>query len=187
MCPILRTVLSNILLLVRNINGYYVRHFLWVLSLGILVVVIAVLKWIGSNDSDAIETTLRCRDCAETSVALVIDGDTLETGQGRVRLFGVGAPESGERCAAEATARLNDLAGDSVRLQNGPRLFDRVGRMLAYVYTEDGFSIDEVLVREGLAQAWTSDGQHRSLLVALESDARRDNTGCLSDDSNATG
>jgi endonuclease YncB( thermonuclease family) len=59
--------------------------------------------------------------------------------------------------------------------------------MLAYVYTEDGFSIDEVLVREGLAQAWTSDGQHRSLLVALESDARRDNTGRLSDDSNATG
>ena len=151
MCPILRTVLSNILLLVRNINGYYVRHFLWVLSLGILVVVIAVLKWIGSNDSDAVETTLRCRDCAETSVTLVIDGDTLETGQGRVRLFGVGAPESGERCAAEATARLNDLAGDSVRLQNGPRLFDRVGRMLAYVYMEDGFSIDEVLVREGLA------------------------------------
>tara|TARA_B100001765_G_scaffold186085_1_gene130917 strand:- start:203 stop:676 length:474 start_codon:yes stop_codon:yes gene_type:complete len=157
------------------------------LSLGILVVVIAVLKWIGSNDSDAIETTLRCRDCAETSVTLVIDGDTLETGQGRVRLFGVGAPESGERCAAEATARLNDLAGDSVRLQNGPRLFDRFGRILAYVYTEDGFSIDEVLVREGLAEAWTSDGQYRSLLVASESDARRDNTGCLSDDSNATG
>jgi hypothetical protein len=71
-------------------NGYYVRYFLWVLSLGILVVVIAVLKWIGSDDSDAIETTLRCRDCAETSVTLVIDGDTLETGQGRVRLFGVG-------------------------------------------------------------------------------------------------
>ena len=44
--------------------------------------------------------------------------------------------------------------------------------MLAYVYTDDGLGIDEILIREGLATAWTRDGQHRDYLVGLEREAR---------------
>jgi endonuclease YncB( thermonuclease family) len=66
-----------------------------------------------------------------------------------------------ERCASEATHRLHQLAGDSVRLEDGPRLTDQFGRTLAYSYsTEGGVSIDETLIRKGLATAWTRDGQH---------------------------
>ncbi len=36
------------------------------------------------------------------------------------------------------------------------------------MYAEDGISIDEALIREGLATAWTRDGQHRAYLVDLE-------------------
>jgi len=50
----------------------------------------------------------------------------------------------------------------------GPRSRDRYGRLLYYVYTQDGESIDEMLVSEGLAKAWAWDGQHRGLLVGLE-------------------
>ncbi len=48
-----------------------------------------------------------------------------------------------------------------------------------YVYNENGESIDEMLVREGFAEAWTRDGQHRDVLVAAEKGARRDGFGCL--------
>ena len=51
--------------------------------------------------------------------------------------------------------------------------------MLAYVYTQDGISIDEVLIREGLATAWTREGQHRDYLVGLERDAKIQAVGCL--------
>lgn len=112
-------------------------------------------------------------------VVNVIDGDTLDTSRGRVRLVGVDTPERGQRCAVEATDRLRALAGDTVRLEDGPRLIGPFGRRLAYVYTEDGASIDEALIRDGLATAWTRDGQHRGYLVGLEREAQMRGTGCL--------
>jgi endonuclease YncB( thermonuclease family) len=91
----------------------------------------------------------------------------------------VDTPERGDRCFTEATARFRELAGDSVRVEFGPRQGDRFGRILYYVYNLEGESIDEMLVREGLAQAWTRDGQHRYMLVVAEERTRRDGEGCL--------
>ncbi len=45
------------------------------------------------------------------------------------------------------------LAGGEVRVELGPRSRDRYGRLLYYVYTQDGESIDEKLLREGLGEA----------------------------------
>jgi len=64
-------------------------------------------------------------------------------------------------------------------LEDGSRLTDQFGRRLGYVYTKDGSSIDEILVREGLAIAWTEDGQHRDYLVGLERSTRDAESGCL--------
>jgi len=125
------------------------------------------------------ETTLVCGGCVETSVSRAIDGDTLETSRGLVRLFGVDTPERGQQCASEAKARLGNLAGDSIRLEFGPRETDQYQRILSYAYTMDGLSIDEILIREGLARAWTKDGQHRDYLVGLESEAKDKSAGCL--------
>ncbi len=140
---------------------------------------IVILASIIACTSTVTETLLRCEDCPDARVTRVIDGDTLDIPAGRVRLYGVDTPEAGERCAAEAASRMNELAGNSVRLEDGPRLTDQFGRRLAYVYTEDGYSIDEILVREGLGTAWTEDGQHRDFLVGLELGARMMDDGCL--------
>ena len=113
------------------------------------------------------------------AVARLLAGRSALTGRGLVRLFGVDTPESGERCYSKAKNRLQKLAGNSIRLEFGPRVNDQYGRLLAYAYTKDGLSIDEILVREGLALAWTSDGQHRDYLVGLEREARQEKTGCL--------
>ena len=113
------------------------------------------------------------------SVDRVIDGDTFQSANARIRLFGVDTPERSERCFTDATERFRELAGETVRVESGPRQEDRYGRILYYVYTNEGESIDEILVREGFAKAWTRDGQHLDVLVAAEGVARRDGRGCL--------
>ena len=121
----------------------------------------------------------RCADCELAEVRRVVDGDTLVTSAGRVRLYGVDAPEVGDSCGDDATERLRRLAGEEVRLEDAPRLEDTFGRRLAYVYREDGRSIDAALVWSGYAVAWRADGQHREELAELERDARAAGRGCL--------
>ena len=119
----------------------------------------------------------------EAQVVRVIDGDTLDVliagTKHRVRLFGVDTPERGERCYEEATERTRELSGEMVQIEYGPRSEDRYGRLLFYLYTRTGESIDATLIREGLATAWTRDGQYRDLLVNLEQEARSQASGCL--------
>ena len=52
-------------------------------------------------------------------------------------------------------------------------------KVVLELYTSAGFSIDAVLIHEGLARAWRRDGQHRDYLVALERAAREQGAGCL--------
>ena len=163
-------------LIARIYRTVLVVTFLAVGSLGVYVIV--------DGGPDTCQTDLCCVDCESAAVARVIDGDTLVVGRRfrrdqRVRLYGVDAPERGERCAAEATSRLRELAGDRVRLQSGPRAEDVYERRLYYLFTDSGDSIDELLVREGLGRAWTRDGQHRESLVKLERQTRNAGIGCL--------
>ena len=65
--------------------------------------------------------------------------------------FGVDTPERGERCYSQAASALRQLAGRTVRVEHGPRSVDPGGRLLFYVFTEGGNSIDEILVEQGLA------------------------------------
>jgi endonuclease YncB( thermonuclease family) len=129
---------------------------------------------------------LRCADVSSMELAPVlriVDGDTLHVEfDGRdesVRLYGIDAPEAGTRCADDATERLGELAGGAVRMRRDARDRDRYKRLLRYVYTPAGESIDATLVREGLARAWRGDGQLEQELSFLEADARGAGRGCL--------
>ena len=124
-------------------------------------------------------TDLCCETCEFLPVTRIIDGDTFVSRGDRVRPFGYDAPEIGQPCADQATERFEQLAGSRVRIERGPRDRGRFGRMLAYVYTESGTSIDETMVREGLAWAWRSDGQHLESLNAAEARAKDREVGCL--------
>jgi micrococcal nuclease len=113
----------------------------------------------------------------------VIDGDTIDVRidgrEERVRYYGIDTPERGDRCYREATDRNEVLAGARVLLLPDARERDRSGRLLRYVFAEDGASIDARLIAEGLALAWRDDGAHRDELVALEERARAAEVGCL--------
>lgn len=165
------------------------RWFAYGAAFGAALIGALFLQWeydyVGKVDyalgvfSDGCDTSICCETCDTLPVSRIIDGDTFVSGFRRVRLFGVDTPEIGERCAGAATQRLRDLAGDVVRVERGPRPIDPFGRQLYYVYTKDGESIDERLIREGLGYAWTRDGQHRDNLMNLERKARSRHTGCL--------
>ena len=158
------------------------RRSRWLLTALAVVALVGVLQarfvLLGRLGDQECRTVLCCKECPALRVSRVIDGDTFDSSAGRVRLFGVDTPERNERCYAEASRRLSRLAGKEVRVEAGPRSGDG-DRLLFYVYTRNGESIEERLVQEGLAQAWTRDGQHRDFLVGLEQSTRLSGTGCL--------
>ena len=155
-----------------------VRKSVWLCSLA-LFLVFPLVACSSTPSISEYATDLKCPDCSALTVSSVIDGDTFESPAGTVRLFGVDTPERGDRCFRQATGALRQLAGDTVRVESGPRARDPGGRLLYYIYTIQGNSIDEILIREGLARAWTRDGQYRDALVRLERSARTSGTGCL--------
>jgi endonuclease YncB( thermonuclease family) len=124
-------------------------------------------------------TSFSCPECQLVEVNRVVDGDTIDTSIGRVRLFGVDTPERADDCFTEATDFTRLLVGTQVRLEDGPRIKDNYGRRLAYVYDSSGNSIDVQLIAGGFAEAWVRDGQHRDVLVGLEESANTNNAGCL--------
>ena len=152
------------------------------MSLLILVTSLFMACNTSTSTSTAFEVS-RYDSLEEAQVVDIVDGDTIDVlidgVKHRVRLFGVDTPERGEPCFKEATERTRQLSGDIVRIEAGPRTEDRYGRLLFYLYTEGGESIDTKLIQEGLATAWTKDGQHRNDLVDAETEARRNGSGCL--------
>ncbi len=92
------------------------------------------------------QTVISCPTCPVVTVTGGVDGDTIDTDIGRIRLYGVDTPERGERCFTEATEATRRLAGSQVRVEDGPRLTDRYDRRLAYVYDASCNSIDVRLV-----------------------------------------
>jgi micrococcal nuclease len=124
----------------------------------------------------------------------VADGDTLFVLAGRkqetVRLIGVDTPETGRPgtpvrfYGPEATDfTLRSLKGRRVRLEfeepgRPGEERDAYGRLLAYVFTDDGRNFNLELVRLGFGRAYTRYSfRHQRAFVEAEREARRAATG----------
>src|SRR3954447_18700654 len=96
-------------------------------------------------------------DGRTATVDRVTDGDTIRlVGLGRVRLIGVDTPEvyGKQECyGKEASAFVKRLLhpGSEVRYRVGPEPRDRYGRLLAYVWLEDGRFLNQLLAEDGHA------------------------------------
>lgn len=117
------------------------------------------------------------------TVVEVIDGDTIDVLLGgethRLRYYGIDTPERDEKCYEEASQRNRELVGTAVRLEADTSNEDEQGRLLRYVFTDEGLSVDAALVAEGLAKAWRKDGRYAYRLSTLEVHARQQGIGCL--------
>lgn len=87
----------------------------------------------------------------------VVDGDTVKTSAGTVRLIGIDTPERGECGHDEAAAELGRRVarGDAISLElpSGQNDRDRHGRLLRYVITTDGTDLGLVQLEAGHAVA----------------------------------
>lgn len=94
---------------------------------------------------------------AQVTFTSVVDGDTIETSAGTVRVIGIDAPESGACGYDEAAAHVSSLLveGDSavLDLPDGQNDQDQYGRLLRYVETTQGIDVGLSLLTAGLAVA----------------------------------
>ena len=136
----------------------------------------AGLRAAGTPDGGASSVRIAGDAPALSGRARAIDGDTLELGRARIRLHGIDAPESAQRCRAqarfwacgrEATRALARLIrGKQVACEERDR--DRYGRIVA-VCTAAGQDLNGWMVAGGWALAYR---QYSRAYVATERRAR---------------
>jgi len=113
----------------------------------------------------------------KTVVERVIDGDTIVTEIGNVRLLGMNTPERGEPGFQEAKEFLEDLIlNETVILEYLGERQDKYGRILAYVFFK-GENINIMLVEQGFGNYYFYSGKDiysDSLLEAWDSCIERE-------------
>jgi endonuclease YncB( thermonuclease family) len=117
-------------------------------------------------------------------VTRVVDGSTLDAQVRGMRTpvgyLGVSVPAVNQPCGQEAFQRNRELTAGGILLEADPLYsMDDHRRLLFYAFTPDGISIEETLIREGLAYATRSDAAHGPDLMAAEADAAANGQGCL--------
>ena len=133
-------------------------------------------------------------------VSRAIDGDTLRLSDGEdVRLIGIDTPESryNSKLARDSQRSRKDTdtilkmgreaSGFTRRLVEGRRVklvfdvqkHDKYGRLLAYVYLEDGTFVNGRIIEEGYAQVMTiaPNVKHAQTFLKLEREARQKGSG----------
>lgn len=87
-------------------------------------------------------------------VSFVVDGDTLIlTDDTRLRLWGVDAPEKGEKGADQATFFLDDLV-DQKQITYTILDNDKYGRIVARIFLKDGRDVNRLLIESGFTKEY---------------------------------
>ena len=122
-----------------------------------------------------------------TYVTKVIDGDTIEASVGgrsyRVRYIGIDTPEQGEPFCYEATEYNRKMVGGkAIRLEKDVSETDKYGRLLRYVYYQDGdkwYQVNGSLVYAGVAvvSTYPPDVKYQDKFLQWQRDARANGRG----------
>lgn len=103
-----------------------------------------------------LENTFSGRE--EVHVSRIIDGDTVETSIGNVRLLGINAPEKGEKHYEEAKEFLQEqIFNKTVQLEFAQDRKDKYNRILAYIFYNNE-NINEKIVENGFANYYFHNG-----------------------------
>ncbi len=123
----------------------------------------------------------------KAKVKRVIDGDTIELENGeKVRYIGINTPESVDprkkvECFGKEAMMYNKnlVEGKEVSLVRDVSDRDVYGRLLRFVYLNDGIFINEILVKEGYAfvSSYPPDTSKQDIFRKAEATARNEGRG----------
>ncbi|MFH0840526.1 MAG: thermonuclease family protein [bacterium] len=137
-----------------------------ILYLVVFVIIIVFLAYVLINSQDNTEIYYK--------VVNIVDGDTMDVNINgnieRVRLIGIDTPElvdprqPVECFAREASDKAKEvLSNQKVRLESditqGDR--DKYGRLLRYIWLEDGTNFNKLMIAQGFAHEYTYDFPYR--------------------------
>lgn len=121
----------------------------------------------------------------------VVDGDTIELDNGeKVRYIGINTPESVDpersvECFGKEAAEFNKklVEGKKVILTSDISDKDKYGRLLRFVFLEDGTFINKVLVQEGYAfvATYPPDVAKQDIFREAQQEARSEKRGLWSE------
>jgi micrococcal nuclease len=147
-----------------------VKRLLWILLAILLSAVLVIYRgnFIAAKNVHARVSAADFSSTTAYRVLSVVDGDTIDVDvygeKVRIRLLGINTPETVDprkpvECfGKEASARAKTLLSEtSVEIETDKTqgLFDKYGRVLAYIYLSDGTSFNKEMISEGYAHEYT--------------------------------
>ncbi|MFA4982377.1 MAG: thermonuclease family protein [Candidatus Omnitrophota bacterium] len=168
-------------------------------NIQIIALIAASLVYLGIKSLPPLSASAFAKD-EYRLVSQVVDGDTLKlSGGDRVRLIGVDTPEvhysakllsdakkssrnikSIQESGRKASSFTKGLCGGKkIRLEFDVEKEDRYGRLLAYVYLEDGTFVNARIIEEGYAQVMTipPNVKHAEYFLRLQKESREKRKG----------
>lgn len=109
----------------------------------------------------------------------IIDGDTIETSLGTIRLLGINTPERGQRCFFEATNFLKNITGKTIIMQRDLVNKDKYDRFLRHINPEQSLNLQ--MVENGYAKSYClfPNYQHCDEMINAQINAIQNEKGCL--------
>ena len=127
------------------------------LLIGIVILIIITLVIYARDNSRSINQNKLDDDIElEGIVTHIVDGDTLDINDNRIRLSLVNTPERGQKGYMEAKELVQDICLNKkaqIDIDDGQRRGDRYGRDIGIVYC-DGININKVLIEKNLAKIY---------------------------------
>jgi len=109
----------------------------------------------------------------KANLTRIIDGDTIDTSLGKIRLLGINTPEKKEAGFQEAANFLVQFQGKEVELERTNEDKDKYGRLLRYVFYQGKLINEEILTR-GLAHFYSyNDDKYTTRLKNAEEKAQK--------------
>jgi micrococcal nuclease len=167
-----------------------------IISIAILVEVFVLLGNPNLKQDKIVKQSSVSQEIAtreNAKVLKVIDGDTIRVlinnKEDTVRLIGIDSPEVVDdekpvQCfGKEASSKAKEiLSSKTIVLESDPTQGNRdeYGRILRYVFLEDGTSFDKLMLSEGYAHEYTFKGnpyKYQSEFIQAEREAKGENKG----------
>ena len=127
------------------------------LLIGIVILIIITLVIYARDNSKSTNQNKLDDDIElEGIVTHIVDGDTLDINDNRIRLSLVNTPERGQKGYMEAKKFVQDICLNKkaqVDIDDGQRRGDRYGRDIGIVYC-DGININKELIDKNLAKIY---------------------------------